>query len=354
MTMTTETKNELAFALDSTCLSQDITHRPMLIVDLNSGSYICTKKGHEEYNLKQNPTDGRFYGYCPPYDTINIRKLGANVHDESISGVIVVYTTRLKNSADREIIAFCENATLHKKGINDVSLQRIIRENGKDVYCTYTIESDTLIDLTNFTSKFIIHTADYNPYMFRRQRIYKGKYPTLDNRILRYIQDYLNWRDSAEDLLYQDSIQNEKNDTQYHTKDSINQEPQYATGAGGQSVKRNPGIAKQALKDAEFECAMDSHHLTFKTKKGIPYMEGHHLIPCTYLNAQYFWKNMQRNIDCTDNIICLCPTCHRKIHYASKKEKRQMIEYLYEKKKKRFDEIGLKISLEELLKLYDI
>lgn len=347
---------DTVFASDtvSASTSKDIAQRPMLIVDLNSGSYIHTKRGHEEYNLQPNPTDGRFYGYCPPHDTINISNLGACKDAESISGVTVIYTTKQRNSNDREIIAFCENATIHRKGIHNEKLQRTIQENGKTLYCTYTIESDTLNNLTNFEPKFIIHIADYNTYMFRKQRIFKNKYPTLDKHILKYIKNYLNWKDSTDDLLYQESIQDEDDYNPNSENETLTQEPQYSVGADGKSVKRNPKTAKQSLANSEYKCAMDEHHTTFKTNKGIPYMEGHHLIPCTYLNAQYFWKTMGRNIDCTDNIICLCPTCHRKIHYASNKEKEDMIKYLYEKKKDRFNEIGLKISLQELLKLYNI
>ena len=83
-------------------------------------------------------------------------------------------------------------------------------------------------------------------------------------------------------------------------------------------------------------------------------MEGHHLIPCTYTNAKYYWDNQGINIDCQANIVCLCPTCHRQIHYGSDNAKRTLIEKLYEESKDKLKSVGLTLTLEELLKLYSI
>ena len=82
-------------------------------------------------------------------------------------------------------------------------------------------------------------------------------------------------------------------------------------------------------------------------------MEGHHLIPCTYSNAEYYWSNFKRNIDCVENIVCLCPTCHRRIHFGSKEEKEAIIKSLYKKQISSLKAIGLNISIEELLSLYN-
>lgn len=343
------------YSFSRTCLQKSIAQKPMLIVDLNSGSYLKAKEGHEKFNLERNPINNKFCGYCPPDDNINILKLGAKTNEESISGVVVVYTTKQKDSSDREIIAFCEDATVHRKGIDTRSLNnRIINDHGKMEYCTYTIESDTLINLTTVEPKFKIKIADYNSYMFRKQRIFKGSYPILDKRIQEYIQSYLNYRESVDDLLYQEQIQGEEDCGANDQNDSLTEEPQYLAGSDSKSVKRKPRNAKLSLSNSQYKCMMDASHKTFKTSKGLPYMEGHHLIPCTYANAEYFWATKKRNIDCKDNIICLCPTCHRKIHYASIEEKKAMIGNLYKLKKERFCEIGLDISLDELFNLYGI
>ncbi|MDE7073949.1 MAG: HNH endonuclease, partial [Odoribacter sp.] len=110
----------------------------------------------------------------------------------------------------------------------------------------------------------------------------------------------------------------------------------------------------QALIHAEYKCAADSRHTTFTTAQGVPYMEGHHLIPCTPANARHFWDTKGRNIDCESNIVCLCPTCHRQIHYGTHDEKKALIEFLFNKQKAKLRSVGLDISLEELWGLYDI
>lgn len=83
-------------------------------------------------------------------------------------------------------------------------------------------------------------------------------------------------------------------------------------------------------------------------------MEGHHLIPCTVSNTEHFWSEYKRNIDCVENIICLCPTCHRRIHFGSKDEKDTIIRDLYKKQISSLQAAGLNISIDELLSLYDI
>ena len=88
------------------------------------------------------------------------------------------------------------------------------------------------------------------------------------------------------------------------------------------------------------------------TSKGVPYMEGHHLIPCTAKNAKAFWKRVGKSIDCVENIVCLCPTCHRRIHFGSEAEKRSIIKLLYNKQHSKLKKAGLDISEKELIGLY--
>lgn len=96
----------------------------------------------------------------------------------------------------------------------------------------------------------------------------------------------------------------------------------------------------------------DEKHNTFQTRHSVPYMEGHHLIPCTPTNAQAFWDKYKVNIDCPENIVCICPTCHRRIHFGSDAEKREVIEKLYNFKKDKLKKANIEISLEELIELY--
>ena len=60
-----------------------LSSKPFVVIDLGSGRYVQTKVGHEYYNLIES-SDGRYYGYCPPHDNIDISNLGAKSSDSSI------------------------------------------------------------------------------------------------------------------------------------------------------------------------------------------------------------------------------------------------------------------------------
>lgn len=330
----------------------ELADRPMLYVDLFSGSYVAAKTGHEVYNLDRNPVDGRYYGYCPAHGNVTITSLGAKATDESISGVIVVYTTKLPNSSDRKIIGFCENAKVHKEGVFDKSLRRIIPN--ERAICSYAIESDDLVNLSAIEDPFIICIADYNVYMYRQQRFYKGTYPDLDEKVIAYIRSYLEREDADNDMSYQDEIQKDNFSDADTNIDTSKEKPVCVNGGDGKMVKRNPRVAKQSLHHSNYLCTANPKHETFLTEKGKPYMEGHHLIPCTSSNVMSLWKSKGVNIDCEENVVCLCPTCHRKIHYGSKVEKRQIIEALYSKHREKLLRVGLDITLEELYAYYGI
>ena len=120
-----------------------LPQKPILYVDLYAGAYCKTNIGHEYFNLDKNTVDGRYYGYCPPYGNIDITKLGANKQDESVSEVLVVYTTKIKNSSNREIIAFCKNAIVHREPICDSKILRKLKRilpDGSRQYCSFHIE----------------------------------------------------------------------------------------------------------------------------------------------------------------------------------------------------------------------
>ena len=321
--------------------------RPMIVVDLNTGSWLEKNEAFEKFNLKE--VDGRYYGYCPPRGNIDTRKLGATHRKDSVDGVIVVYTEKInaKVNSDRTIIAFSTNATVHPKGLDGQYLGRKIEKNGVVTYITYCVECDASNMCLNDGSwpEFTISVSkDKN--IFRGQRFYKGTHPNEDQRILEYIEGIvsrktLQWRD------YQEAIQAA---VPSHNDNDAVQPP--SCNETERSVVKRSGIAKAALVDADYTCAGDPGHKTFTSKRGVPYMEGHHLIPCTPENAQKYWNRFNRNIDCRANIVCLCPTCHRLIHYGDKAEQESLIKQLFLARHSALKASGLDISLSELLTLY--
>lgn len=109
-------------------------------------------------------------------------------------------------------------------------------------------------------------------------------------------------------------------------------------------------LVKETVKElANWKCEYDPSHITFiNDNDHHPYVEAHHLIP---MSAQ---DNFENSIDFADNMISLCPTCHRKIHLAEKEDRKHMIEHFYNLRKDKYKAHGIKITLEELLSFYDI
>lgn len=108
--------------------------------------------------------------------------------------------------------------------------------------------------------------------------------------------------------------------------------------------KRNIKIAREAITVAKYQCEINKDHETFLTRNSHPYMEAHHLIP---LSMQ---DKFDYSLDVAANIICLCPTCHRMIHYSS--NSKILIKKLYEDRKENLKLSGIEISLNDLMNIY--
>lgn len=105
----------------------------------------------------------------------------------------------------------------------------------------------------------------------------------------------------------------------------------------------------KAKMNSNWECEISKSHKTFINEQLYkPYVEGHHLIP---IFAQ---DQFEYTIDFADNIVTLCPNCHRKIHYGLQEDKYEMIQLLYERRKDIYPKYGIEITLKELLSFYNV
>jgi len=114
-----------------------------------------------------------------------------------------------------------------------------------------------------------------------------------------------------------------------------------------QTVWKRSGIIRlQSFELAQYKCELDNSHETFianSTKK--PYMEGHHAIPMN------FQDKFKTSLDVYANIICLCPTCHRKIHYGISEDKNPLLDVIYYKRAERMADSGIRVSKDEFKQL---
>ncbi|HKJ34141.1 MAG TPA: HNH endonuclease signature motif containing protein, partial [Balneolales bacterium] len=91
----------------------------------------------------------------------------------------------------------------------------------------------------------------------------------------------------------------------------------------------NPRRARNALEKAKFKCELNPNHVTFTNKiSKKQYMEAHHLIPMSKQGSLEF------DIDVPENILCLCPTCHRKMHLAQDDDKKELLTEAFKNRKR--------------------
>lgn len=110
--------------------------------------------------------------------------------------------------------------------------------------------------------------------------------------------------------------------------------------------KRNQIVITQAIEGANHCCEHNHDHHTFIARSsGKAYMEGHHLIPLE------FQTKFECSIDVYANVVCLCPTCHRLMHFGRDSERTYMAEAFYEKREDRLVRSGINLSKKEFLEL---
>lgn len=117
----------------------------------------------------------------------------------------------------------------------------------------------------------------------------------------------------------------------------------------GSSWERDKNPSAEALYNASHMCELDNQHNTFiSAKSGLMYVEAHHLIPME------FQEEFDFSIDVPENIIALCPLCHRKFHHAKSEIKNKLIETFLEQRKSKLQERGINIEKSALLKFYKV
>ncbi len=112
--------------------------------------------------------------------------------------------------------------------------------------------------------------------------------------------------------------------------------------------RRSTVLRNQVLAAADYKCEINGSHETFIAEKtGKPYMESHHAIP---MRLQPSFNN---SLDIYANIICLCPICHRRVHYGIRSERTVMIQQIYHNRASRLANSGIRLSQDEFIELAD-
>lgn len=110
--------------------------------------------------------------------------------------------------------------------------------------------------------------------------------------------------------------------------------------------KRSTIIKLQSIESAGYQCEINAEHNTFTAKStGHPYMEGHHALPMKYQDK------FSKSLDVYANIVCLCPICHRLLHYGVETEKENVLSKIYYDRSERLAASGIKISKSDFERL---
>ncbi len=110
--------------------------------------------------------------------------------------------------------------------------------------------------------------------------------------------------------------------------------------------KRSAIIKNQSMEAVGFQCEVNPAHKTFIVKgKTHPYMEGHHAIS---LRLQGMFS---KSLDVYANIVCLCPICHRFLHYGIDSEKEFILDKMYYDRRDRLAASGIALSVLEFKRL---
>jgi 5-methylcytosine-specific restriction protein A len=119
--------------------------------------------------------------------------------------------------------------------------------------------------------------------------------------------------------------------------------------SGNIKYSTNPRRAKTALESSRFKCEFNENHNTFLNKaSNEQYMEAHHLVP---MNKQGLFSV---DIDVPENILCICPTCHRKIHHAVDEDKLDLLSLALKDRNEALRSRGIEIDIEKLKDFYKI
>ena len=159
-------------------------------------------------------------------------------------------------------------------------------------------------------------------------------------------------------LLDMEDEQEVKDASVYNSEEDIdrsnNREPVLKSGLETNNrFSTDPRLAKTAIKNAGFVCELVSHidgsHVTFDSIHGTKYLEAHHLVP---MKAQKDFVSLGINLDRLDNIVALCPNCHKAVHYGTRAEKIKYLRPLYETRIGKLNEIGIDIDFDVLINDY--
>lgn len=91
---------------------------------------------------------------------------------------------------------------------------------------------------------------------------------------------------------------------------------------------RDPYLKQMVKRIAEGKCQYCGNDAPFFDKQGQPYLEAHHVI-----------RMADGGKDAIENMVAICPNCHRKVHVLEDKKTTVVLEKIAENNKNKFDRL---------------
>lgn len=110
---------------------------------------------------------------------------------------------------------------------------------------------------------------------------------------------------------------------------------------------RDIRVAANAIRASNYLCEINPKHQYFVSRATQHnYVEAHHIVP---ISTQALFDN---GLDNVANIACLCPVCHRKVHYGIDRDRLMLLEVLWKNKQEAIKLSGIELDYKELVTMY--
>lgn len=202
--------------------------------------------------------------------------------------------------------------------------------------------------------------ADSNPsnltdYLDSLFKAYSELYYFDKEKVIKFIADHEDIFQIIYKETYGDIEEDIVNDYEYSPRDitDVTEEKVDDTTANNETTIRHMSsvLKRMAKERTNYLCELDDlfgcKYFTSK-ENNKNYLEIHHLVPREFSNE------FENSIEIIDNYVALCPHCHRLIHFATDRERVSALNYLYNKRKNKLEEKGIKVDIKTLKKFYDI
>lgn len=239
-----------------------------------------------------------------------------------------------------------EDYLKYKRQLSDSSVKKYARQSHnriqKDLGISfYAIE--TMLELHQLLK--VVKELEY-----RMERNPKRMYSSAVSNYIKFLAlenegDYL-----SEEANYLSSIEEELTHiVNSEWKESLIQSkpPAKLIQQSTQLYQRDRRIGAEAIRINNHLCQINPEHSFFVSRTTHKnYVEAHHIIP---ISTQALFEY---SIDCVPNIACLCPACHRQIHFGYKKDQVTLLEVLWEKGQMEIKKAGIDIKFREVVEMY--